>query len=79
MTAEEWAEDFKSYLNELQIPRDDYYGIMEYVNEGLSLMKNQEIVRCGECIYANISENGLITCAKFFRSPDWFCADGKKR
>lgn len=33
MTIEEWAEDFKSYVNELQMPRDDYKGIMEYIDD----------------------------------------------
>ena len=42
MTIEEWAKDFKSYVNELDIPRDDYKGIMEYIDESLALLKEQE-------------------------------------
>ena len=42
MTINEWAEDFKSFVNELQMPRDDYNGIMEYIDDALSLLKEQE-------------------------------------
>ena len=33
MTVNEWKEDFKSYVEELQMPRDDYKGIMAYIDE----------------------------------------------
>ena len=42
MTIEEWAKDFKSYVNELNMPRDDYKGIMIYIDEALALLKEQE-------------------------------------
>lgn len=42
MTIEEWAKDFKSYVYELQIPRDDYKGIMSYIDDALAMMKEQE-------------------------------------
>ena len=29
----EWQKDFREYINMLNIPRDDYNGIMEYINE----------------------------------------------
>lgn len=29
----EWQKDFREYINALNIPRDDYRGIMEYINE----------------------------------------------
>ena len=44
MTINEWAEDFKSYINELQIPRDDYKGIMSYIDDTLALLKEQESI-----------------------------------
>jgi sarcosine oxidase delta subunit len=28
-----WKEDFKSFVSELLLPRDDYKGIMEYIDE----------------------------------------------
>lgn len=33
LTLEEWQNDFRSYVKELDIPRDDYNGIMEYIAE----------------------------------------------
>lgn len=30
---DEWKNDFKGYVNALNIPRDDYRGIMEYIDE----------------------------------------------
>ena len=30
---DEWKNDFKGYINALDIPKDDYKGIMEYINE----------------------------------------------
>lgn len=45
MSIEEWAEDFKGFINELQMPRDDYKGIMAYIDDGLKLMKKQEAMK----------------------------------
>lgn len=42
MTIEEWAKDFKSYVNELDMPRDDYKSIMEYIDDAFSLVKERE-------------------------------------
>ena len=33
MTREEWKNDFKGFINELSMPRDDYNGIMNYIDE----------------------------------------------
>lgn len=44
MTIKEWADDFKSYVNELQMLRDDYRGIMEYIDDGYALLQEQEPV-----------------------------------
>ena len=30
---DEWRNDFKEYVNTLDIPRDDYNGIMAYIDE----------------------------------------------
>lgn len=42
MTIEEWAKDFKSYVNALDMQRDDYNGIMEYIDDALVLLKEHE-------------------------------------
>lgn len=33
MTINEWKNDFKSYINTIMLPRDDYNGIMDYIDE----------------------------------------------
>ena len=59
MTIEEWVKDFKSYVNALDMPRDDYNGIIEYIDDAIDLLKEQEAVEpklvgentwmCSEC------------------------------
>ena len=41
MTDNEWAKDFKAFVDEVQMQRDDYKGIMEYIDEGCALLKEQ--------------------------------------
>ena len=38
-----------------------------------------ELVRCKDCIHADISASGLIKCQGRFRQAEWYCADGKKQ
>lgn len=42
MMIEEWAKDFKSYINELDMPRDDYKCIMEYIDDAIALLRKHE-------------------------------------
>ncbi len=44
MTISEWKEDFKSFINELNIPRDDYKGIIAYIDE----VPEHEWISCSE-------------------------------
>ena len=30
---EKWKNDFKEFISELSMPEDDYYGIMQYIDE----------------------------------------------
>lgn len=39
VTVNEWAKDFRSFVNELQMPRDDYKGIMEYIDDAIAIWK----------------------------------------
>lgn len=39
---EEWARDFKAYVDELYLAGDDYGGIMAYIDDALALLKEQE-------------------------------------
>ena len=44
---DEWKNDFKGYVNALNIPRDDYRGIIEYIDE----LPSAEPVQHEECEY----------------------------
>ena len=85
MTIEEWAKDFKSYVNALDMPRDDYKGIMEYIDDALELLKEQpQIVRCKDCIFSEQINDRYICinaghCQSKSNAQDWFCADGVKK
>lgn len=48
---EEWARDFMAYVDELDIARDAYRGIMEYIEDALAMLKEQEAVEPRECLY----------------------------
>ena len=42
MTINEWREDFESFINELNVPKDDYNGIMEYIYDGYVMLKERQ-------------------------------------
>ena len=78
MTVNEWAKDFRSFVNELQMPRDDYKGIMEYIDDAVSMLKEQEAVEPdtdseGTCTCSNCGETvgyfpaGCSTPLKFYK------------
>jgi len=89
MTIEEWAKDFKSYVAELQLFRDDYKGIIKYIDEGLALLKEQpQIVRCKDCVHNGKVEKCVLAAIAAEKDyplfmlnncGEWFCADGKRR
>ena len=43
-TIEEWKKDFKEYVNGLSLPRDDYKGIMEYIDEVPTVETDIEVI-----------------------------------
>lgn len=53
--------------------------IAQWSDDALALLKQEAVIRCKDCIHADISASGLIKCQGFFRTPDWFCADGERR
>lgn len=54
MTIEEWAKDFKSYVNALQMPRDDYKGIMSYIDDVLHEGVSTDTVADQDWVYEQI-------------------------
>ena len=88
MTVNEWAKDFKSFVNELQMPRDDYKGIMEYIDNTISLLKEQEAIEpiakeddtfecvCGAIVgWEELDSSGIVTI-RFNYCP--FCGKAVK-
>lgn len=43
-----WRSDFKGYVDCLDLPRDDYNGIMEYIDEAPSAQSKQMWIPCSE-------------------------------
>lgn len=68
-----WKKEFREYVDSLDIARDDWKGIIEYIDELPSIQP--EIIRCGQCRYAEVadpedSQDGY-TC-QFHRGSIWF-------
>lgn len=52
----EWKKEFREYVGSLDIARDDWKGIIEYIDELPSIQP--EIIRCKDCEYL-CNEDGL--------------------
>ena len=44
----EWKEEFKAYVESLNLPRDDYKGIIEYI-EDAPTVDAEPVIRCRDC------------------------------
>lgn len=54
MTIREWKNDFKDFINELNLPRDDYREIMLYIDG----VPEREWITCSKCA-RNANNDGL--------------------
>ena len=81
MTVNEWAKDFRSFVNELQMPRDDYKGIMEYIDDALALLKKQEAVEpFHKCIgkdFSLIEDSHFDYCPYCGKPITWAKQEGR--
>jgi len=59
---DEWKNDFKGYVNALDIPRDDYNGIMAYIDEVPSAQPNLQPT-CNNLATDTISRQAAIDAA----------------
>lgn len=59
---EDWKNDFKGYVNALNIPRDDYNGIMAYIDE---LPSADRWIPCSERLP---EENGLYLVTERYKN-----------
>lgn len=66
----EWQKDFREYINMLNIPRDDYNGIMEYINDFPSVEPRKK----GKWIEIEPQKNGKWMEIKYaFRHKCYNC------
>ena len=81
---DEWKKDFKGYIDALDIPRDDYNGIMEYIDEVPSVQS--EIIQCKDCKFSHMTINGECKYCdiwfpdeKCYMSGDYYCGSAEGR
>ena len=80
MTYDEWRNDFKEYVNTLDIPRDDHNGIIEYIDELPSAQP--EIIRCKDCDWwtkQKDSLQGRCELMQMYPTGAWYCGNAKRR
>lgn len=89
----EWKADFKGYINDLNMPKDDYDGIMEYIDEVPSAQP--DIIRCKDCAYCDSDDvdapygmtKKIFWCDRLYAGanenlivePDDFCSWAERR
>jgi len=67
---DEWKNDFKGYVNALNIPRDDYNGIMAYIDE----LPSAQPQRCSDILDELKDDdyyNYIHTGHSRFSEDDW--------
>lgn len=71
-----WREEFLAYISGLNLPRDDYRGIMEYIEE---VPVQPEIIRCKDCKHYNAGFECLIEGYGIEYDEDYFCGSAERR
>ena len=79
---QDWKTDFKGFIGALDMPRDDYRGIMEYIDEVPSA--ETEIIKCKDCkFYTPMNretKTGIcnLTMHQNF-GDEWYCAGAERK
>ena len=68
----EWKADFKGFINALDMPKDDYNGIMEYIDELPPAQPEQRWIPCGKCIHADGKHRWCKVLDRTI-NEDYFC------
>jgi len=68
LTLSEWKADFKGYINALNMPKDDYNGIMEYIDEVPSAQPER---KTGKWIYNSPVTMKCDQCGLVIKDWDW--------
>lgn len=74
-----WQVKFRAYVSELNIPRDDYRGIMEYIEE---VPTQPEIIRCEDCRWwerESICEGHCLEIDLHHVDEDHYCSYAERR
>lgn len=58
----EWKEEFKAYVESLNLPRDDYKGIIEYIEDAPTV--DAEPVRHGEWLEREDDYDWYVFCSE---------------
>ena len=66
----EWKEDFKGFVECLDMPRDDYKGIMAYIDEVPSAERTG-IIRCKDCKRYDGKPCGLVN---WYNTENDYCS-----
>ena len=71
----EWKKEFREYVDSLDIARDDWKGIIEYIDELPSAQP--DVIRCKDCYY----NDGTAYCELHFRDVKAkdFCSWAERR
>lgn len=76
-----WKADFKGYVDSLDLLRDDYNGIMEYIDETPSAQS--EIIRCKDCKYQDEGYRRIsvkwLPCMDIRPGSNWYCGSAERR
>ena len=73
---DEWKNDFKGYINALNMPKDDYDGIMKYIDELPSVQP--EIIRCKDCKHF-AGEGMYCSCDIIVQFDHFYCYHAERR
>ena len=69
---DEWKKDFKGYINALNMPKDDYDGIMEYIDELPSAQSEIKPIEYRDCANAMLKMwmDNVVTDGEYNRIMD---------
>ena len=71
-----WQVKFREYISGLNLPRDDYRAIMEYIDE---VPVQPETIRCKECKYSSDDEYCHCSKVTWWNGENDFCSRAERR
>lgn len=68
-STQKWQKDFREYIEQLDLLRDDYRGIMEYINE---VPAAQPVITCDGCRHVGTYDTDFPCCSCIRREKDYY-------